>query len=118
MTNCVETYIELDGRDAEEFETLLAAEASEEVREMETTWAERITAEYQEKFREQGLAEGRAKGRAQGMRTIVTRLLEERFGELPPRARRKVAAMRSDRRLEEVATQLLTAKSLAELGLD
>ena len=73
--------------------------------------------EWEQQFLRKGRREGRQEGRVEGMRSIVLKLLEDRFGPLTPRTRQRVEEISSARRLERLATQILHATSLAEMGL-
>jgi hypothetical protein len=99
LVNCVETYLKLEGRDAAEFEALQAGESEEakEMRAIRMTWADEMKAE--------------------GVRKTVLRQLGQRFGPLPDNVRQRVEAIRSPRRLDQIADQILVAQSLEELGL-
>jgi flagellar biosynthesis/type III secretory pathway protein FliH len=65
---------------------------------------------------EQGLQQGEAQGEARAARHLLLRLLAERFGELPASAVTRIEAM-TPAECEVMATRLLKASSLAELGL-
>lgn len=73
--------------------------------------------EWEKQFLRKGRREGRQEGRVEGMRNIVLKQLEDRFGPLTPRTRQRVEEISSARRLETLATQILHASSLAEMGL-
>ncbi len=105
LVNCIETYVQLDDTAREEYERLLVKEPTKEVAEMEMTWADTIE------------AKGLEKGRMEGMRSVIEGLLERRFGELPPRSRRRLAAIDSADGLSDLAGRVLDARSLRELGL-
>jgi hypothetical protein len=105
LVNCVETYLELEGRDAEELEALQARQNAKEVRTMRMTWAEKL----EEKGREQG--------REQGVRQTLLRLLGLRFGPISEDVRRRIEAIGSVERLNQIAEQILVARSLEEMGL-
>ena len=62
----METYLQLTGRQAEEYAALRLAEENPEVKAMEMTWAERMAADYQKKFREEGVLLGLQQGIEQG----------------------------------------------------
>ncbi|HZF10276.1 MAG TPA: Rpn family recombination-promoting nuclease/putative transposase [Thermoanaerobaculia bacterium] len=64
-----------------------------------------------------GLQEGRQEGRIEGMRQMLLGFLEERFGRLPQRVRRKVVALASSEELQRLLSRSFTAGSLEELGL-
>jgi hypothetical protein len=113
LVNCVETYLELTGRDAEEMDALQAGGIAEEVRAMRMTWAEQLKKEGME----QGLEKGLERGREQGVQQTLLRLLGVRFGPLSDDVRRRVEAIRSLERLNQIAEQILAAHSLEEMGL-
>ncbi len=73
LTNCVETYLQLTGRAAEQYASLYAAQANPEVEVMRMTWADRMEAEYRQK----GLAQGREEGLAQGLEEGLEKGLEK-----------------------------------------
>ena len=101
LVNCVETYLQLEGRDAAELEALEADSGDEEVRTMRKTWAEQLE----------------EKGMEKGVRQTLLRQLGARFGPLTEEVRRRVEAIRSVERLNEMAEQILVARSLEEMGL-
>lgn len=113
LVNCIETYVQLDDTTREEFERLLANEPTKEVAEMEMTWADTIEAKGLEKGMEKGLE----KGRMDGMRSVIEEQLERRFGELPPRSRKRLAEIDSADGLSDLAGRVLDARSLRDLGL-
>ncbi len=59
----------------------------------------------------------RKEGQIEGRRQFLLELLEQRFGALSPKARRKVKVS-SEKRLEELGKRVLVAGSLAEMGLE
>jgi hypothetical protein len=100
LVNCVETYLQLGGRDAEELEALQARGNTEEVRAMRAvrmSWAEKLVAE--------------------GTRQTLLRLLGVRFGPLPDEVKQRVEAINSVERLNRMAEQILVARSLEEVWL-
>jgi len=101
LVNCVETYLQLAGRDAEELETLQAHGGEEEVRTMRMTWAEQLKQE----------------GLEQGFQQALLRQLGVRFGPLSDDVKRRVEAIHSRERLNQIAEQVLVAGSLEEMGL-
>jgi hypothetical protein len=105
LVNCVETYLELEGRDAEELEALQAADPNEEVQAMRMTWAEKLE------------AKGRDIGQQEGFRQALLRQLGARFGPLSEDVKRRVEAIGSAERLNQIADQILVAHSLEEMGL-
>ena len=52
------------------------------------------------------------------MHLILLETLKAKFGELSQTATDRVEAIQSQERLTDLATKILTADSLAELGLD
>lgn len=105
LVNCVETYLQLQGRDAEELEALQTrGNGDKEVRVMKAirmTWAEQLE----------------AKGMEQGVRQMLLHQLGTRFGPLSDEIRRRVEAISSVERLKQIAEQILVARSLEEMGL-
>jgi hypothetical protein len=51
------------------------------------------------------------------LRRVVLTQLEQRFGALPPKVRKRVGTIASLPRLEELAQRVLVAGSLEEMGL-
>ena len=144
LANAVETYLQLAGRDAEEYAALRVAQENPEVEAMELTWAERMAADYQAKFREegvlsglqeglekglekgleQGLEQGLERGREQALalaterlRSTLLRQLGQRFGKIAPGVRSRVEAIDSLDELGGLIDRILEVKSLDELGL-
>jgi hypothetical protein len=80
--------------------------------------------EWWKDAREKGRREGRTVGRrearteaVESLRRIVLALLEQRFGALPPKVRKRVETIVSLPRLEELARRVLVAGSFEEMGL-
>jgi hypothetical protein len=125
LVNCVETYLELEGRDAEELEALQATGHSEEVRAMRMTWAEKLEAKGRDagvelgkkEGLEKGLAIGKQEGLEEGFRKILLRQLGARFGPLSEDVKRRIEAIGTAERLNQIADQILVAHSLEEMGL-
>lgn len=120
LAHCVETYLELQGRDAEQFEVLWSREPDREARTMFMTWSERMEAKGWQRGLEEGIEQGLEKGREQGIdqiRHILLRQLSLRFGPLSARVRQRVNAIRSVDRLTRIAEQVLVARSLDEIDL-
>lgn len=109
LFNCVSTYLQLDGRAAQEYEALLAEHGNLEVRAMEMTWADKMI----EQGRQEGLQEG-----LDSMRELIVRLLERRFKELPAGILSRISSIRSTEKLAAVGDQVLEVDSLDELDLD
>jgi flagellar biosynthesis/type III secretory pathway protein FliH len=101
---------------------LSPAKEATAVNAVKMTWADRMKDEGRLEGRQEGRQEGRnqglQEGEEMGARKLLLALLEQRFGQLPPFARRGVAALRSADRLTQLARNLLAAGSLAELGLE
>ena len=113
LVNCVETYVQWNDTAQEEYDTLLAEEENQEVTTMEMTWGDRMM----EKGRIEGLEAGREAGRIEGMRTLVTGMIESRFGSVPADRKRRIEAIDSTAELTRLADRLLTARSLDDLGI-
>ncbi len=120
LANSVETYLQLAGRDAEEYAVLRHVDENPEVEAMEMTWAERMKAEYRQKYLEEGVVLGLEQGLGQGverLRGTLLRQLAQRFGEVPPGVRRQIQAIDSLDELGGLTDRILEVKSLDELGL-
>ncbi|HZF12995.1 MAG TPA: hypothetical protein VFE33_29750 [Thermoanaerobaculia bacterium] len=63
---------------------------------------------------QEGLQESRQEAKVEGMRRLLLHVLGRRFGTLPLRVRRQLAAISSVERFEEI----LVAESLQEMGLE
>ncbi len=59
LTNCVETYLQLEGREAEEYAAIRATQSNPEIEAMEQTWADRIGEEVGAQYLQRGLEQGR-----------------------------------------------------------
>jgi hypothetical protein len=101
LVNCVETYLQCEGRDAEELAALQVRDNAKEVRAMRLTWAEKL----------------RMEGREQGAQETLLRLLGVRFGPLSEDVKRRVEGISSVDRLNDIVEQALAAHSLEEIGL-
>ena len=116
LVNCVETYLELQGREAAEYAALCTVRENREVMRMATTWSERLEAKGLERGLEKGLREGQQRG-LRALRKVLLRLLEQRFGPLPEETRVQVEAISSLERLTRLSERALTARSLSTLRL-
>lgn len=108
LANFVETYLQLSGAQAEEYSRLQRLAENREVTVMQMTWADKIEA--------QGIEKGRAEA-VQTLRRVVLRLLEQRFGVVPVRTKRKIEKLSSLEPLTHLAEKAVVAGSLDELGL-
>lgn len=73
---------------------------------------------YYGKVAQQAKQEGRHEGRQEGMHLILLQQLQNKFGELPRSTMDRVKAIQSQEELTALATKVLAAESLADLGLD
>jgi hypothetical protein len=108
LVNWVETYVQLSGRDAIDFQRLLDLEGNEEIKTMELTWLGQAEARGMEKGIEKGI---------ERMRRVVLRQIEQRFGAVPTRMRRKIEAIDSLEPLADLAERVLVVDAVGELGL-
>jgi hypothetical protein len=97
LAECVEQYLGLDEVQQREFERLLASEPYREARTVAMTSFD--------------------KGEAGGMRRLLLRQLEKRFGPLSQQVRQRVEGFNTER-LEQIAEAFAENKSLKELGLE
>jgi hypothetical protein len=112
LGNWVETYLQLSGRQAEEYNRLRDLSVNREVKAMQMTWAERMEAEYTQKGIEQGLGKGVA-----ALRNVVLHQLKQRFGSVPETVRSKVEAIQEIEPLSDLAEKVLEVDSIEEMGL-
>jgi hypothetical protein len=104
LMNCVETYLPLKGRDAEEYASLAGAQESPEIRAMQMTWADKEIAKMEAKV-------------ADRLRSTVIRQLGQRFGKVPARFAKRLAAIRTVDELGAIADRIFEVQSIDELGL-
>ena len=64
--------------------------------------------------RAEGKAEGKAEGRAEGQREILLGLIEKRFGRVPPRLGKRLAALKPEQ-IKAVGLRLLDAQRIEDL---
>jgi uncharacterized protein DUF4351 len=83
----------------------------------DTAMLEETLSEWSKGVREEGLQVGRKTGQVEGMQRLLLRLLGQRFGTLPSGVKKRVRAITSLSRLEELALRVLSTGSLAEIGL-
>ena len=114
LANIVETYLDLTGFEAEQYNRRLAEETYGEIRSMQLTWEEK----HYYRGHEEGRAEGIVEGRAEGQRRTLIRLIEVRLGPLPDAIRKRLGALDDPDELDRLATRVLDAHSLDDLGLD
>jgi hypothetical protein len=124
LVDWVETYVQLTGEDARELQRLLEREGNEEINAMELTWLGQAEARGVEKGIERGRKEGITQGAetatrqaAERMRRVVLRQIEQRFGPVPAKMRRKIEAIDSLEPLADLAEKVLVVDSMGELGL-
>ena len=110
LINWIETYVQLSGEDAAEYQRLLNLKDNEEIRQMEQTWLGRAEA--------RGLKKGIEKGKAQAveqMRQMVLREIEQRFGAVPERVAARVRAIRTLEPLGKMLKELSSIQSPDDL---
>jgi hypothetical protein len=120
LLNFVETYVQLDDSEQEEYETLLRDERNREVAIMAeltlTTNADRLAHKHYVEGLEKGREQGQREGREHGQRELLLHLLTRRFGPLPEATRQRVQALTSPEELSRLAERVLDAPSLDDLG--
>ena len=95
LLNFVETYVQLDDSEQEEYETLLRDERNREV----ATMAELTLTTNADRLAHKHYVEGLEKGREQGQRELLLRQLTRRFGPLPEATRQRIQALTSSEEL-------------------
>jgi hypothetical protein len=91
----------------------LKAEVTREARKMpiqEDIMDNEIVAPWIRQWR----AEGRMEGRVEGQLALLTRLIEKRFGSIPPAIRKRIAALKPAQ-LERAGLRLLDAERIEDL---
>ena len=109
LLDCLEAYAAFDAAQAQELESLLRTERYREAQAMPMTSFE--------KGLEQGQQQGLEQGQRQGQRMLLEKLLDARFGPLGNAARERLEHMDATR-LDALALELFTARSLRDLGLE
>lgn len=104
LVNWVETYVKLRPEDAAEIRRLLVLEENREIKAMALTWLEEAEVRGAEKAVDR-------------MRQALLRLMEQRFGPVPPRAQKRLAKVRTVEPMAELVEKVLIARSYKELGL-
>lgn len=113
LVDCVETYLALSTREEAEFERLLGRESNKELRHMRKSWMEQI----EERGEQRGEARGKALGELRAKRETLVTLMRAKFGALPARVAKKVSVIENRRRLDTLLRRILTARTLADMGL-
>lgn len=103
LVNCIETYLQLSPREAEELASLGVPpdRRAQIVSTSLFTWTDRIEIE----------------GEKRGARKVLLHQLEQRFGPIPDDVRQRVEKIRSLDRLTRLASRVLTARSLKGMRL-
>jgi hypothetical protein len=100
LADFVDAYLPLTSDEEREYK--ISAEGKpKEAKAMWMTWSERL----------------RAEGELQALRRVLVSQLEQRFGPVPSKVRKKVESTRSIPRLNGLLERVLTASSLKDLGL-
>ena len=102
LINFIVTCFQLTPDEESGFQRLLDGEEYQEVREMRET--------YFDKLEQRGVVKG--------MQNILFQLLQTKFGSLPQAVVDKIQKIESESDLTELAKKVVTASSLAELGLN
>lgn len=103
LVTCIETYVQLLPREAEELASL-GVPGDRRAKIVSTslfTWTDRLMVESEK----------------QGVRKVLLHLLEQRFGPIPGAIRQRVEQIRSMDRLTRLTERVLTARSLKEMRL-
>jgi hypothetical protein len=140
LTNCVETYLLLTEAEQREYEALLRQEEYAmlvDVTKITETYLERQFREYREKMEPAFIEELEQKVRDQleqriqerieqrirqeselrGQRRLLLHLLRAKFGDLPTDVPAQLEDIPTAEKLDDLSERLLTAATLADLGL-
>lgn len=99
LVNFVQTYLSLDGKEAQDYDTLLKSASGKEAKTMQLTWADQI--------REQGKTEGRAQA--------ILELLEGRGVAVSQEQREKILACVELDTLRQWLLRAASAKTVEEV---
>ena len=113
LIDLIETYFPLSVKQMDRYQRLVSREEYRKVQDVELTWAEKLM----EKGREEGLEKGREAGLLEGKREALLQILTAKFGPLSELTTKHVQAIDSADELDNRLEQVLTAASLAEMGL-
>lgn len=102
LGNCVKTYLQLTESEAKEHEMLAKHYGTFDPWEVDMTWADWVKMHV------------RQEGVETGMRAVVLRQLERKFGPLSGEVRRRVEEL-SNGQIEELALSVLEADRLEDL---
>jgi hypothetical protein len=108
LVNWVESYVKLREGEAAQYRRLLELEENREIKAMELTWLGKAEARGMEIATQNSV---------ERMRQAVLRQIEQKFGRVPKRAQKRVAAIKSIEPLAELVEKILVVRSLKDLGL-
>ncbi|ACY15422.1 Rpn family recombination-promoting nuclease/putative transposase [Haliangium ochraceum] len=100
--------------DPDALKRFLIDSAGDPAKEAFMTGAEKLTQAVREQSLRQGRVEGRVEGRAEALRAVLTKMLEERFGELPREFRSRIEQAEAER-LERWAVRCATAREFEQI---
>lgn len=106
LVDWIESYVQLTGDDAAEYQRLLSVQENKEVREMELTWLEKAEAK--------GRVQERVRSVEQ-LRRMVLAGIEQRFGAVPERVQAGVLAVRTLEPLGEMLKNIWLVQSADDL---
>lgn len=113
LVHVVGTYLRLSASEESALERVMSHPSHEEAREMVNIYEQRAL----KKGIQQGIEQGVAEGLLQGQRRVLVNLLARRFGPVPPEIIARIEAITDSERLDELATRVLDARSLEDMGI-
>ena len=108
LAECFDNYLKLELTEQTEFDQIQAQQPPEGPTMVISRW--------RREGLETGRQEGRQEGEQQGRLAMLRLLLTQKFGPLPPNVESEIAVATADQ-LNDIITRILTATSLADLGL-
>lgn len=105
LANCVESCMELSEGEEAEFNRLLEQEQNKELRKMRKSWMEQCE------------ERGEKRGEVRAKRETLITLMRAKFGGVPAEVSKIVSAIENRRRLDTLLRRILTARTLADMGL-
>ena len=98
LANVIETYLTLNGEEEAEFQRVLSETGEQEVGEMLSIYEER--------------------GIVKGMRNMLLKQMRAKFGDFPEHIEAHVRSITDEAELDTLSERILSANSLAEMGLE
>jgi len=117
ISGFIDTYLDLSTKEQKEFEAevgALAADETESVMEIVTSWMRKGLAEGRREGRTEGRREGIEEGQLRATRTDVVEILQARFKRVPGGVKRSLSSIQDRKTLKLLLRHAATVASLKE----